>query len=228
MAAATAARPATSTSRSCRSGIGRGDRARHADQLHRRHALPRGSQEELEQSKHELETAYEELQSTNEELETTNEELQSTNEELETTNEELQSTNEELETMNEELQSTNEELRRSTPSCGSAATSSTPPTPSWGPIITGLETASRWWIPTFRSWPGTIGRRTCGASAPDEVVGRNLLNLDIGLPVDQLRQPVRTVLAEGAPQVRAILDATSRRGKRIRCAGTRHSAPRVD
>src|SRR5262249_3616332 len=67
-------------------------------------------QEELQQSKQALETAYEELQSSNEELETTNEELQSSNEELETTNEELQSTNEELETMNEELQSTNEEL----------------------------------------------------------------------------------------------------------------------
>ncbi len=67
-------------------------------------------QEQLMQSKHELEQAYEELQSTVEELETTNEELQSTNEELETTNEELHSTNEELETMNEELHSANEEL----------------------------------------------------------------------------------------------------------------------
>src|SRR5262249_32070195 len=67
-------------------------------------------EEELDQSRRSLDTAYEELQSTVEELETTNEELQSTNEELETTNEELQSTNEELETMNEELQSTNEEL----------------------------------------------------------------------------------------------------------------------
>ncbi|HTL25167.1 MAG TPA: CheR family methyltransferase [Burkholderiales bacterium] len=42
-------------------------------------------QQELQQSKEEIQTANEELQSSNEELETTNEELQSSNEELETT-----------------------------------------------------------------------------------------------------------------------------------------------
>jgi len=46
------------------------------------------------------------------EILSSNEELQSTNEELDTAKEELQSTNEELNTVNEELQSRNDELSR--------------------------------------------------------------------------------------------------------------------
>jgi two-component system CheB/CheR fusion protein len=53
-------------------------------------------QESLEQSRHELETAYEQVQAMAEELETTSEEPQSTNEELETMNEELRRSSEEL------------------------------------------------------------------------------------------------------------------------------------
>ena len=58
----------------------------------------------------EREVANEELRSANEEIQSSNEELQSTNEELETAKEELQSTNEELTTLNEELRHTNLEL----------------------------------------------------------------------------------------------------------------------
>lgn len=65
------------------------------------------SVEELEQ---ELRNTRENLQSTVEELETSNEELRSMNEEYQSTNEELKSANEELETSREELQSLNEEL----------------------------------------------------------------------------------------------------------------------
>jgi two-component system CheB/CheR fusion protein len=60
--------------------------------------------------KQELRTKEEYLQTTIEELDTSNEELRSAHEEMQSVNEELQSTNEELETSKEELQSTNEEL----------------------------------------------------------------------------------------------------------------------
>jgi two-component system CheB/CheR fusion protein len=60
--------------------------------------------------KQELRTKEEYLQTTIEELETSNEELRSAHEEMQSVNEELQSTNEELETSKEELQSVNEEL----------------------------------------------------------------------------------------------------------------------
>ncbi len=60
----------------------------------------------------ELETSSEELQSLNEELQSSNEELQSTVEELQTSNQELQSTNEELLTVNEELQVKSDALEK--------------------------------------------------------------------------------------------------------------------
>lgn len=57
----------------------------------------------------ELQNTREQLQATVEELETSNEELQATNEELIASNEELQSTNEELHSVNEELSTLNQE-----------------------------------------------------------------------------------------------------------------------
>lgn len=68
------------------------------------------SKENLQITIEELETLNEELKSSNEELQSTNEELQSTNEELETSKEELQSLNEELTTVNSELEARIEEL----------------------------------------------------------------------------------------------------------------------
>ncbi len=173
---------------------------------------------ELDRSKQEVETAYEELQSSNEELETTNEELQSTVEELETTNEELQSTNEELETMNEELESTNAELQA---------------------INTELhlrtEDANR--LNTFMH--AILGNIKLGAAVldadlnvrvwneraaelwgvrSDEVLGESLFDLDIGLPVKELRTMIRSVL-RGNPTSHdeKVVAAITRRGRRIRC-----------
>jgi two-component system CheB/CheR fusion protein len=73
--------------------------------------------EDLDSTRHHLQTLIEErdarnqeLVSANEEIQSANEELQSTNEELETTKEELQSAIEELQTVNDELQQRNAEL----------------------------------------------------------------------------------------------------------------------
>src|SRR5262249_29303897 len=173
-------------------------------------------QSELQRTNQELETANEELQSAHEELETTNEELQSTNEELETTNEELQSTNEELETMNEELQSTNEELEtingelrqrtaeldNSNTFLGSILSS----------LLAGVVVLDRklevviWNYKSEDLW----GLRT------DEVQGKPLLDLDIGLPVRRLEEPIREVL-NGTKLREVILEARNRRGKDIQC-----------
>ena len=49
----------------------------------------------------------------------------------------------------------------------------------------------------------------------DEVEGEHLLNLDIGIPVERLRDPIRRVLAgEGAEEVE--LEGHDRRGKQVR------------
>jgi two-component system CheB/CheR fusion protein len=174
-------------------------------------------QNQLNRSKQDLETAYEELQSTNEELETTNEELQSTVEELETTNEELQSTNEELETMNEELQSTNEELQSMNEEIrdrGHALDRANSFLESiLGGVRSGVVVLDRelhviaWNHRAEDLW----GLRT------DEVKGQNFLNLDIGLPTDQLRPGIRACLNGESECAETVLAATNRRGRTIAC-----------
>ncbi len=177
-------------------------------------------QDNLKVANLELESAYEELQSTNEELETTNEELQSTNEELETTNEELQSTNEELETMNEELQSTNEEVETINEELGQR-----------GEELNRLNVFLEAILTSLRDGVAVIDQNLLiqiwNARAEDlwglraeEVQGKNFLNLDIGLPLDNLKQSIRACMSGEAPYQYLTLDATNRRGRAIRCRVT--------
>jgi two-component system, chemotaxis family, CheB/CheR fusion protein len=171
-----------------------------------------------DKSKRELETAYEELQSTVEELETTNEELQSTNEELETTNEELQSANEELQTMNEELTSTNDELeamneeqRRHTEELdrlnlflegilGNLGV---------GVIVVDREREVQLWNANAEDLWGLRA---------DEVEGTDLLSLDIGLPVAELKGPLEEALSSASfSKTDLVFDAVNRRGRSFQC-----------
>jgi two-component system CheB/CheR fusion protein len=174
-------------------------------------------QKELERAKHELETAYEELQSTVEELETANEELQSTNEELETTNEELQSSNEELETTNEELQSTNEELETINDELRQRSLDLDEVNAFLETILTSLGAAvivlDR--NLTVRVW--NAGSTDLWGVRADEAEGDHLLGLDLGLPVEQLKAPLRKILRDGQDRVELVLEATNRRGRQIDC-----------
>ena len=174
-------------------------------------------QVELNRSQEELETAYEELQSSNEELETTNEELQSTVEELQTTNEELQSTNEEMETINEELRTANEELqdknielRRHTEELDqtNGFLESILASVDVGIVVIDRDFEVLLWNEEAEELWGL---------RQDEVTGRSLLSLDIGLPVNKLAEPVRDFInadEEGGGQ-EIKLDAVNRRGKAI-------------
>ena len=171
----------------------------------------------MSHSKQELETAYEELQSTNEELETTNEELQSTVEELETTNEELQSTNEELETMNEELQSTNEELQTMNDELRNRSTELNSNNAFLEAVFTSLRSAVVVLDRELRVQVWNTGALDLWGLRPDEALGASFFNLDIGLPVGELHQPIREVLSGGAMHRELALPATNRRGKSVRC-----------
>jgi two-component system CheB/CheR fusion protein len=177
--------------------------------------LSRRLRDELEYANRQLETAYEELQSTNEELETTNEELQSTVEELETTNEELQSTNEELETMNEELQSTNDELQSINDELRDRTAELDGANNFLEAILTSLqagvavvtkELQVRVWNRQAEDFWGI--RR-------DEALGQHFLNLDIGLPTDQLRPMIRKILAGDGSSHEILTQAVNRRGRSI-------------
>jgi len=173
--------------------------------------------QKLDRYREELEAAQEELQTSHEELETTNEELQSTNEELETTNEELQSTNQELETMNEELQSSNEELQSSNEELNVRTDELNNISVFMESILTSLKmgmtvldrrlSIQLWNNRMTEFW----GLRT------EEVRDRFFFDLDIGLPVEQLRSMIRTCQSGENDYQELTLEAIDRRGKTIDC-----------
>jgi two-component system CheB/CheR fusion protein len=171
----------------------------------------------LQRSRQELETTNEELQSTNEELETTNEELQSTNEELETTNEELQSTNQEMETMNEELQSANEELqtinhelsdRTSELDQSNIFLASILGCLQMGMVVLDNNLNILIWNHTVEDMWGLHS---------EEVVHKSWFSLDIGLPVEKLRNPIRDIMSGKKKFQEILLHSTNRRGRQIQC-----------
>jgi two-component system, chemotaxis family, CheB/CheR fusion protein len=174
-------------------------------------------QDELQRSKADLESAYEELQSAVEELETTNEELQSTNEELETTNEELQSTNEELETTNDELQSTNEELETTNEELRQRTGDLDEVNAFLESILTSLDSAVVVVDRNVRIQVWNRHAHDLWGLRYDEVVGEHLMNLDIGLPLEHLRQPVRSCLTGEEEQQSLVVPAVNRRGRAIDC-----------
>ena len=158
------------------------------------------------QLRQDLETMREELETTNEELETTNEELQSTNEELQTMNEELQSSNEELRTMNDELLRRGDEVNQVNAFLDSILASLR------GSVIVADSNlvVQVWNDKAADLW----GLRA------EEVHDKSLFNLDIGLPLDRLQQPIRECLKGEPLQEGIVLEATNRRGKRISCRAT--------
>jgi len=123
----------------------------------------RAKEEYLQTTVEELETSNEELRSAHEEMQSVNEEMQSTNEELETSKEELQSINEELATVNQELQTKVADLSRSNNDMKNLISG------------TGIGTI-------FVDHLLRILRFT-----PTVSVLINLIEADVGRPVDQIR-----------------------------------------
>jgi two-component system CheB/CheR fusion protein len=148
-----------------------------------------------------LETLNAALQVTNEELETSNAEFESTNEELGSMNEELHSTNEELETLNTELHRRTSEL---------STTNSILQSIQAG-LRVGVAVVDRHL--TILLW--NHGAEELWGLPADEVRGRSLLSADLGLPAEQLQ--IASFLDGNASSQEKTLDATTRRGKTIRC-----------
>jgi len=174
-------------------------------------------QDTLQHANEALETANEELQSTNEELETTNEELQSTNEELETTNEELQSTNEELETMNEELQATNEELETTNDELHIRTEQATQSSNFLTAVLGSLRLGTAVLNSRLELVTWNVTAEDLWGLRADEVRGQSIFNLDFGLPIDRLRPMIRACLAGEKSERDTVVDALTRRGKKIKC-----------
>jgi len=184
------------------------------------------------QTNQQLEAAYEELQSTNEELETTNEELQSTVEELETTNEELQSTVEELETTNEELQSTNDELHTINDTLRERSAELNEATDLMNSLVDSIRFGM---TVVDREMRVVVWNRGCeelwGLRA-DEITGAPLTELDIGLPVDDIKPMIGNAFVDSGSSGETVVDAVNRRGKptriRVICAAFRSTGSSVN
>ncbi|MBD2142830.1 PAS domain-containing protein [Anabaena sp. FACHB-1250] len=174
-------------------------------------------QSALQRSRQELETTNEELQSTNEELETTNEELQSTNEELETTNEELQSTNQEMETMNEELHSANEQLRAINQELSDRTYELNRNNTFTSSILSCLQMGMVVIDTNFNILIWNHAVEDMWGLRQEEVINKSWFSLDIGLPVEQLRVPIRDIVSNKKKFQEVLINGTNRRGKQIRC-----------
>jgi two-component system CheB/CheR fusion protein len=148
-----------------------------------------------------LETLNAALQVTNEELETSNAEFESTNEELGSMNEELHSTNEELETLNTELHRRTNELGTTTAILQSILTG----------LRMGVAVVDR--DLTVLLW--NQGAEELWGFNADEVRGRSLLRVDLGL--EATRQQISGFLAGTAYHEEMTVDATNCRGRAVRC-----------
>jgi two-component system CheB/CheR fusion protein len=149
-----------------------------------------------------------------EELQTTNEELQSTNEEMETMNEELQSTNGELQGMNDELRNRTVELNRSNAFLES--------------ILASVEVAVVVIDNNFRISLWNERAEDMWGLRSGEVINLSFLDLDIGLPVEELKKPIERFLADHNENEKVMLNAINRRGQSIRCSVTRTIRLRTD
>jgi two-component system CheB/CheR fusion protein len=120
-------------------------------------------------------------------------------------NEELQSTNEELETINDELRTRTLELNELNAFLETILA-------SMRMAVVVLDTAQ-----VVRIW-NTHAEELWGLRA-DEAEGQPFASLDIGLPVGELRQAVRSALVAEEP-AEVTVDATNRRGRQVRCRVT--------
>jgi two-component system CheB/CheR fusion protein len=166
-------------------------------------SLARRQHDELLQANRGLETAYRELQVTIEDLATTTEELQSSNTGLESMKAELQFSSDELESLGDELRTCTAELLAADDLLESMLIGRRN-----GLVVIdrGLR-VSVWRDRSAELW----GLRSQDAS------NRHFLNLDVGLPVEELRDPIMAVLAGHSDRETADVDAVSRRGREFTC-----------
>jgi two-component system chemotaxis response regulator CheB len=127
--------------------------------------------------------------------------------ELETSNEELQSANAELQAMNDELRQRTVALNRSNAFLDSILSS----------VDVGVVAIDR----NFQITLWNDRAEDLWGLRAKEVEGLSLLKLNIGLPVEELKEPVEPFLAGQAGDENVVLEAFNRRGQAINCYVTR-------
>lgn len=118
-------------------------------------------------------------------------------------NEELQSSNEELETINEELRHRTVEIDDMNTILETILT-------TVGLAVAVVDPEQR-----IQIWNGQA-RELWGLTA-EEVEDQHLLSLDIGLPLENLKNQLRATLSGRSEREESVLEATNRRGKPFQC-----------
>jgi two-component system CheB/CheR fusion protein len=119
---------------------------------------------------------------------------------------ELQSTNEELQTINDELGVRTAELNQLNAFLES--------------IWAGLGGAVVVLDPDLRVLVWNHGSEDLWGVRQEEVQGQHFLNLDIGLPIDQLRPALRAAMSSENGTQSTLVQATNRRGRAVTCRVT--------
>lgn len=158
---------------------------------------------ERKQTEVQLQNKQKFIEQINTELEVANEELQCTNEELETTNEELETTNQELNAMNEILRQRTFDLNRANAFLNSILTSLRA-----GMVVVNPEFCIINWNSEAENLWGLRSK---------DVQNKSFFSLDIGLPVEELREPIRNCLNRKAEGQQLVIGAINRRGRSIKC-----------
>jgi two-component system CheB/CheR fusion protein len=116
--------------------------------------------------------------------------------------------NEELQSMNDELQATNEELRERTTEISSLNHFMESILGSLGAavVVVSRDLIVQVWN---RQAEDLWGLRE------EETLGQHFLNLDSGLPTEQLKTLVREVIFEGIARGERSLEAVNRRGRAV-------------
>jgi two-component system CheB/CheR fusion protein len=122
--------------------------------------------------------------------------------------------------MNEELQSTNEELQTINDEVRERSTEVTELNSFLESILTSLRGAVVMLDRDLQIHKWNHRAEDMWGLRAEEVLHRNFLNLDIGLPVEQLKAPVRACLSQEAEFLELSVNATNRRGKRITVKAT--------
>jgi two-component system CheB/CheR fusion protein len=120
-------------------------------------------------------------------------------------NEELESANTELQTMNQELRQRSDELNQVNLFLESILANF-----RGGVVVLDRDLMVQVW---------NRGAEDLWGLRAEEVTGQHFLNLDIGLPVQSLRQPIKVALS-GTTAPAGEFAAVNRRGRGIRCQVT--------
>ena len=180
-------------------------------------AQTRQLRDQLARAQRRVEVAYEELHSNIEELESTDEELQRAVEELQSTLEALHSTDDELQGANQELESATDELRASNESLRDRQDDVERLNRFMGAVLGGLGSAMAAVDRDLRVLAWNQRAEDLWGVRTDEAVGAQLMDLEVGLPLERLVVPLRDQLeSAGVTPHQEVLEAVDRAGARLR------------